>query len=586
MSKTSTSNNEPGVLTTPKFPRPKILLIDAGSDAADALRRRGYNVAVGSFGSRYRVEKSGGFRIASPRDRSLPEHTEQEVIVVDLTGASAKNYPEEPFPEGVKEVWASCETGYVDPRPFVMGQVQDHFNRILEHGGVFVVVARPREEVPYSFAELRHGQLYDRSEFGYDNWSFLALLSPDFLDIQPDVGTEIRSVDRPPRLREIGSNVLRGRFSCTVRPTKMLKDSWITLATNKYGDPVAGAIDFDGQLKVIVVPRLDDISSFLRLLVEEVLPSTNPSLFPHEEGARWVNRPEYEIPAVLTIHKEIGRIQEEARGKVNELENQIAKIRHDDAYLYELLTGTDKALVAAVLRALAVIGFNNVVDVDALQEPGDKREDLRILDRSPALLVEVKGIHGAPKEASSLQVAKYLAPRMRQWSRIDIRGLAIINHERHKPGLDRTPCPFGTDVLTNAAQQEIGLMTAWDLYRLTRSFLENRWSSESVLDLFYRSGQIEPVPLHYELVGEIENYWDDHHVVGVRVNGTSLGITDRVGFEFPVEFSEQEISSLQVDRAAVHEAANGMLAAFPTKFNREQLKKGTRVFRVRKHMGE
>lgn len=57
------------------------------------------------------------------------------------------------------------------------------------------------------------------------------------------------------------------------------------------------------------------------------------------------------------------------------------------------------------------------------------------MDAAVPVLVEVKGINGMPKEADSLQVAKYLTPRMREWGRTDIRGLAIVNHQRHLPAL-------------------------------------------------------------------------------------------------------------------------------------------------------
>lgn len=59
------------------------------------------------------------------------------------------------------------------------------------------------------------------------------------------------------------------------------------------------------------------------------------------------------------------------------------------------------------------------------------------MDAAVPELVEIKGIRGKPKEANSLQVTKYLAPRMREWGRTDLHGLTIINHQRNLPGLER-----------------------------------------------------------------------------------------------------------------------------------------------------
>jgi hypothetical protein len=53
----------------------------------------------------------------------------------------------------------------------------------------------------------------------------------------------------------------------------------------------------------------------------------------------------------------------------------------------------------------------------------------------------------------ALQVWKYIAPRMKEWNRTDVQELAIINHQRNLPPLDRENiAPFLEDVLTNAQE--------------------------------------------------------------------------------------------------------------------------------------
>jgi hypothetical protein len=43
-----------------------------------------------------------------------------------------------------------------------------------------------------------------------------------------------------------------------------------------------------------------------------------------------------------------------------------------------------------------------------------KQEDLQILEASPTLLVEVKGLAGFPREDDTLQVVKYIPIRMKE----------------------------------------------------------------------------------------------------------------------------------------------------------------------------
>jgi hypothetical protein len=258
-----------------------------------------------------------------------------------------------------------------------------------------------------------------------------------------------------------------------------------------------------------------------------VLPDLSPHLFPHAEGARWVQRPEYELPEALELWNQIQRIQEAARQKVAELETAIAESRAGMGYLHDLIRGKDRPLVSAVKKTLETLGFQRVVDVDdELEKAGDagtKREDLQIHDDSPTLLVEVKGIAGLPRDSEALQVWKYVAPRMKEWKRTDIQGLAIINHQRNLPALDRdNKPPFREDVLTNAQEQEFGLLTTWDLFRLARSYLRNGWKHEHIKDLFYQSGRSEPIPRHYAFIGVVEHFWEKVSAVGVRIKTSVL----------------------------------------------------------------
>jgi hypothetical protein len=229
-----------------------------------------------------------------------------------------------------------------------------------------------------------------------------------------------------------------------------------------------------------------------------------------------------------------------------------------------------------------MLGFTSVIDSDQQLSPGErKREDLQIRAGSPILLVEAKGIAGLPPEHEAIQVWKYLAPRMAEWNRTDVRGLSIINHQRHIPAMDRSQSPFSDDVLTNALDQEFGVMTSWDLYRLVRNSLRLGWKSDDVLPLFYKPGRIEPVPSHYEYVGAIERFFPKAGALAVAIEGVGLRIGDRVAYELPVDFVEQEIDSLQVDGRPVNEALPSVVAGIKTALTNDQARKGTRVFRVR-----
>jgi hypothetical protein len=586
----------------PKYPNPKILLIDLDSQTETTLRQEGYNVCTGSFGTPYRVDKSDSYKPVIINGELPTSWTEQEIIVIDLDVDDVLDGPqgEKHTSIGESDWWASCSQGIVDPRPRLMACVQEHFDRILTHGGVYIIFSAPRlgQKVMWGHVRLLGfgSDLVKKEDISYDNWSFLGVL--DGLEVRRDQGNALLiedSLTEHPIAKCLLGQADESSFTCTVEPTwGSLKRRWARLARSKFGDAIAGAIVPDEREEsrdkqsgwVFILPRLQDKAGFLRKFLKEVLPDLAPQLFPFVEGSRWVQRPEYELPEVLEFRRQIEDIREETEQRIESLEKAIDEERRENGYLHELLQGTGRALVLAVKTALETLGFQSVVDVDAEAEErgetGPKREDLQIHDDSPVVLVEVKGISGLSKDADALQVWKYIAPRMREWSRTDITGISIVNHQRHIPALERdNATPFREDLLTNAEEHQFGLLTTWDLFRLVRSFNKNGWRPEHVMPLFYQNGRIEPVPTHYEYVGLIQHFWPNAAAVGVQVEAESLKLGDRIAFELPVEFEEQVVESLQMDGQPVERVDPGQPAGIETHLTKDKARKGVRVFRVR-----
>ncbi len=512
----------------PRYPRPKILLIDMRDESEAVLKAEGYNVRSGSFGVPYQVPKNDTFEPVIINGL-VPNFTEQEIIVIDLAPAKPLPWPkgEKHTSPGEPDWWASCTNGIIDPRPRLMVGVRLAFDRILSHGGVFIIFADMRylQKMKMAYRYQGFGTLQGDEPIPADNWCFLSILHRGNLEVALDHGEEISVLEKYRRITQILSeHVKGGRFKCILRPTHTIARHWITLAENKYSAPVAGAIpEAEGHGWVFIFPRLRERHLFLARFLKDVLPDIVPRLFPHLEGARWVERPEYELPRALELKNKITEIQKEARERVAVLEGAIEKERSATAYLHDLIRETDRPLVSAVKKALEILGFRSVVDVDEQikkgEDKGPMREDLQIHDESPILLVEVKGISNLPKDAEALQVWKYLAPRMRELDRRDIQGLGMINHQRNLPALEReNKAPFREDILTNAREQSFGLLTTWDLFRLTRNFLRYGWKHEQIKSLFYETGRIDPVPHHYQFIGVVEHFWGKPGAVGVSKN--------------------------------------------------------------------
>jgi hypothetical protein len=509
--------------------------------------------------------------------------------VVDLDPARVKAIPSIPQdPHILAELgwWAKASEGLIDPRPTAMSAVQKYLTRIFKHGGLIILFAAPKKSHEYHWGKIGDFGLETnhRPPSVLSNWSLLPNLNE--LEITFDHGKEVVIA---------GGNTLIHRwlsqfkstlsFYCALSPSYQEAEWWLPLATNKYGLVIAGAIvpqrpEFKGR--ILILPYAQDQPDFLNSLFQTVLPDFVPHLFPEHVEGRWVQQREYELPIVRSLLDDIDNIEEAARQQTLVLRQQIHAERERMGFLHAIVQETGDTLVAAVKQALNTIGFSSVVESDQQSSPTDrKREDLQIRDGSPLLLVEVKGIAGLPAEADVVQVWKYLAPRMRELGRMDVTGISIINHQRHLPGLDRDTSPFQADIVTNALDHQLGLMTTWDLYKLLRNFCQLNWRPDDVKPLFYKSGRIKPIPLHYELIGIIEHFWHKMGVVGIPISDSAIQVGDRLAFELPIEFVEEDVESLEVDRKPVAEVHPGSLAGVKTGLTRSQARKGTRVFRVR-----
>jgi hypothetical protein len=401
------------VKNTIKFEHPRILLVDLDLGACEALVKAGFNAVEGTFGKPYSVDKDAGYVpvIATPK---LPDYTEQEIIIANIGAIEPANYP-----DGVKctansdlDWWSKANLGFVDPRPRAMIAVQDSFDRILRSGGLFVLFVGERISQEFVFACQNHNRLSIDSQIYQDNWSLLQT-GPEF-EVVADLGRQIRpGTEDMPIIQLISEHISGASFSCTLEPPRRFRENWIPLAHNKYGKTVAGALapESDDGGWILLFPNLSDKPRFITKLVEEILPNLSPRLFPSAENQAWTHRPEYELATVLEKERQIMTLKAETATKIATLENDIKADREARKFLYTLLNGTGSELVAAVESALALLGFTDVVDVDAeLKKAGNEgslREDLRIHDESPVLVVDVKGVRGHPADSEALQAQKH-----------------------------------------------------------------------------------------------------------------------------------------------------------------------------------
>lgn len=567
-----------------KYQKPKILLIDLPSELTNKLKSAGFNVSAGTFGSPYKVEVSDEYQPVIPNP-NLPNFSEQEIIIIDLTLPQILDSPagKKITSEGEDDWWAKCSLGFIDPRPYVMSWVKESFDRILNNGGAFVIFAQPRLYQNIYLAEKDFDQIKFGEVIDEDNWSFLSILS-NHLETKEECGFEIFLQDQ--KLKEfyfIKEALKNTQFTVTIKFDYGYEKDSITILKNKYGDNIGG-IFFQEESKgrIVILPQITKKSEVVVSLINEFLPTLSPHLFPDFKMFKWVENDEYELDTILNYKTEKMKVNQRTKKELEEIDKKILKERERSGFLHGIITKSGDELVVSVKKCLEFIGFKKVINVDEKIDNQErstlKQEDLQILDKSPALLLEIKGLSGLPRESDTMQVYKYIPRRMKEWDRTDVRGISIINHQRNIPPLERNNRNvFTKPQIDDANSNDITLITTWNLFLLVRGMVKWNWNPEVLQDLLYRKGVLSKIPTNYLPIGKVVKYWKNLNVIEVKIDDNKIQKGQRVGYVTAKGYFEEYALSLEVENKNVIDAISGQTVGIKTEYSSDIIVKNTLV---------
>lgn len=580
-----TLNQENQIAAIPKkHVKPKLLLLDLDPDVAAVVTSKWSDVVIDTLGQPYEVKQAAGYAPVI-NHAFLSGHKECEVIVADFKLRQIENRSpgEKHRPREETDVWAKQDFGFIDNRGLTGLRERETFERIIRQGGIMIIFAdRAPSHVAINASIGYGGQLTTESRVNLNVWNISSPL--EYLQVSDDHGSVMKPVDSSSLGKLIAKYLPGSDFTCTVKP-RYPDDEWVTLAVNKYDELVSAALGKEGRLVTLVVPQLADKAAFLDELLTTVLPEYVPDLFPEIATGAWTHRPEYELQKITELRVEKTRIEEDTRAAIAALDDQIKSERTANGWLHDLLTATGDDLVSAVKRALVEIGFTAVVDVDEIRDQAgqSRREDLRIEDRSPVLVVDIKGIGGRPSDEDAIQANKHAMIHMRESGNPNVHGLSIINHERHIPPLDRdNAMPFRDELLTVADETELGLMTSFDLYRIVVNMRRWAWPVAAVQPLLYAKKRIGIVPVHYEFIGTIAGVWAKAAAFGVVIQHGKVNVGDTLAVEGQIYFEELSVPSIRVDNSEVKSAGVNDQAGFPYVEAGAKIRVGMRVYAVRR----
>ncbi len=311
----------------------------------------------------------------------------------------------------------------------------------------------------------------------------------------------------------------------------------------------------NNKIKQFQIYKLDNwfLRGSISDLLDSVLPEISPHLFPDIQNSKWIHRADYELSQILELEKKKELATAEFKQKMSKIDKRIQDERNENSWRHELISETNDVLVKAVQRALRILGFLDIVDMDIEYESKNetRKEDLQIRDGKKVIVVDIKGISGLPSDEDVMQAQKHaiLLNNKNKDTDKETYSLSIVNHQRHLPPLDRNNKePFGSKIL-GFSEDVTGLLTTWELFNLVRNFEKLEWSKDNITPLFYKTGRIKLIPCNYYFLGNISNIWKNNNAFGINMVNEALSAGDRIAIKTISSevFQEIAVSSIMVN---------------------------------------
>ena len=262
------------------------------------------------------------------------------------------------------------------------------------------------------------------------------------------------------------------------------------------------------------------------------------------------------MPNESDLIEEKSRLESEYVKKREDIEVRIDANRQEYGFLHDLLTQSGDLLVKTIEKYLNWIGFNSVTNMDETN-PALKEEDLRVESEKGLLVIEIKGIGGTSTDSECSQVSKFKYRRSKEREAFNVFGLYLVNHQRYLPPFERNNPPFNSTQIQDAKNDERGLLTTFDLFKLHFNIINNFVSKEDAREVLLQYGLIEFNPSNAIFIGKPAEIHHSGYVAILELHNVLLSVNMSIIVKDKGYYRSVTIVEIQVDGESISTVDNG-----------------------------
>ncbi len=547
-----------------KYPKPKICCIDLDKEASRCIQYAGFHVFEGTLGSKVKVHnKTQGDYKKIVLNYSFPINIhEYDIVVIDLTNEVEKieyidseHEREANFNNQERYLISEFPAKLFNPVPYTT----DILNRRLKENKkkfiIEVVFASEGVQISYQGIHIT-GYNKKKTEVGsYSNYSFNENI---FLD-NKRLGKEMHVCDN---INLDLSNLLNANLKESIYEqtfhepyASVIGKNFLPLIKNNIEELVSYFFISDKRA-TYVFPNFKNKAKFLKDFLSNILPSFHPDVFPYSTTFSWRDSEDYLLPNQKELFEKKEGIITKHENELREVDNEIQENSNKYKFLHDLITGTGEDLVRSLVDYFIWLDFKDVKAVDE-ESTNIREEDIRIELDNGILIIETKGIGGTSTDNDCSQIAKIRRRREKQQDKLDVNALYVVNHQRYLPPLQRSNPPFTQHQISDAENDDRGLLTTWQLFKLYFNIENKIISKEAARNQLLKYGLVGFTPDLVTKIGVPKELFKKGKVVIIDINNITLKIGDDIFIETNGDFERAKILSIQLEGNNVNEVSIG-----------------------------